>query len=422
MLVLSHFDMDHVNGVTELLNAFQVDTLVIPYLYPIERLGLIVKYYTEKRYHNLVKDPIGYFSQFDVKQIILLDRNYLSNHDQILNNNFIEPPDSKNLNIVNNDWLKAFDNLPDSDTKEEIKEIENLNHSSKKIQIKIKKRGSVKISDIWEFLFFNYDSTPDVLKTLKTCVTVDGERPFTKQELLGLLENEQANIIKEHYNKMIEKFKNSTNIKNINNTSIVLNHMPINYKYADTITYLNKKREETDLFPKIHNITNQNQINSINAFRSFQESCSFAGLNCSCYTGTLLFGDIDISEDMKQITSFFDQKLQALSVISVPHHGSKKNWDSNFLEILDTKRMEYLCPANCFCPPKCSCSTSWVVSCGYKNNFGHPDKVVLDQFMPNSKNQLFINNEMYAIHIEQRILIKSKKISSSEKMIDSLKI
>ncbi|HDR8183712.1 TPA: hypothetical protein QC116_003135 [Bacillus thuringiensis] len=409
MLVLSHFDMDHVNGVTELLNAFHVDTVVIPYLYPIERLGLIVKY-NNKKYRNLVKDPIVYFSQFNVKQIILLDRNYLSNQDQTLNNNFIKPSDSENLKIDNDDLLKAFDNLPDSDAKEEIKKIENLNHPSKQVQIKIKKRGSVIISDIWEFLFFNYDSTPDVLKTLTTCATVDEERLFDKQELLDLLENEQINIIKEQYNKMIKKFKNSTNIKNINNTSIVLNHMPINYEYASTIAYLNKKREETDLFPENHKITNQNQINSINAFRLFKESNSCTSLNYSRYTGTLLFGDINIGEDLEQITSFFDHKILELSIISVPHHGSKNNWDSKFLKILDTKKKEYLYP------------TSWVVSCGYKNNFGHPDQIVLNQFMKNNKNQLFINNELYAIHFKLLIWINPQKIYSSTKIIDGLKI
>ncbi|PGC09924.1 hypothetical protein COL99_24340 [Bacillus toyonensis] len=406
MLVLSHFDKDHVNGVTELLNNFHVHTVVIPYLYPIERLRLIAKYNNEnKGYRNLVTDPIEYFSQFNVEQIILLDRNYLSDQDQISNDNIIEPSDNENLDRDNDDLLSVFDNLPDSDIKEVIEVIENLSQSSKKVQIKIKKRGSVKINGIWEFLFFNYDSTPDVLETLTKCATVNGKRLFVKTELLDLLASNKANKINEQYKKMIKKIKTDTNIKNINNTSIVLNHMPINYEFADTFIELDKKNE---ILPKRHKKRNPKRIHSINAFKSFKESNSYTYYNDSCYVGTLLFGDINVKQDLNQIINFFDHKLHDLSIISVPHHGSKYNWDLNLFEILDTKRHKCPCPAN------------WVVSCGYGNKYGHPDQIVLKQFMPNSENQLFINNEMYALHIEQ--VVELKKISLNEKMMSGLKI
>ncbi|PHC09930.1 hypothetical protein COE99_09485 [Bacillus toyonensis] len=122
----------------------------------------------------------------------------------------------------------------------------------------------------------------------------------------------------------------------------------------------------------------------------------------------MLFGDINVKQDLNQIINFFDHKLHDLSIISVPHHGSKYNWDLNLFEILDTKRH------------KCPCPASWVVSCGYGNKYGHPDQIVLKQFMPNGKNQLFINNEMYALHIEQEVELK--KISLNEKMMSGLKI
>ncbi|WP_259418027.1 hypothetical protein [Bacillus toyonensis] len=426
MLVLSHFDKDHVNGVTELLNNFHVRTVVIPYLYPIERLSLIAKYNNENNgYRNLVTDPIEYFSQFNVEQIILLDRNYLSDQDQISNDNNIEPSDNENLDRNRDDLLSVFDNLPDSDIKEVIEEIENLSQCSKKVQIKIKKRGSVKINGIWEFLFFNYDSTPDVLETLTKCATVDGKRLFVKTDLLDLLANNKANEINKQYNQMIEKLKTDTNIKDINNTSIVLNHMPINYEFAHTHTRLVKKNV---ILPKRKRQRKKQrdskQVQSINAFKSFKNSNSYvnAKKSTSRYTGTLLFGDIDIRKDLEQITSFFTHKLPYISIISVPHHGSKNNWDPHFLNILDTKRKKDLCPTNWLFLNNWLSPTNWVVSCGYKNNYGHPDKIVLNQFMPNRKNQLFINNEMYAIHIKQKMWMKSKEISSSEKMIDSLKI
>lgn len=400
MLVLSHFDNDHVNGVTDLLNNFHIHTVVIPYLYPIERLRLIAKYKkANKEYRNLLKDPIEYFASFSVKQIILLDRHSPSNHDPILHDNIIDTSDSPNLDIDNIDLLKAFDELPDSEAKEEIKTIENLKQISKKIPIKIKKRGSVKIGDIWEFLFFNYDYTPETLNILSTFPTVDGKSLYFKQDLLDLLANKKARKIKQYYNDMIKKLKNSKNIKNINNTSIILNHIPINYEQTGTHINLNEKRKETDILPKNQKSMSAKKINSLNSFRCFKKSSSYKYFKWSCFSGTLLFGDIDTRKDLNQITNFFGYRLQNLSIISVPHHGSKYNWDPNLFKIFNTNGKNYQGPVN------------WVVSCGLVNKFGHPDYIVFKNFMPNRKNQLFINNEINEIKIQQIVLFENRKAS-----------
>jgi hypothetical protein len=77
MVVLSHFDKDHISGITALLTKFAVDTLVIPMVPLWQRLGVVFSQdrYIEKRVLDFYIDPVSAITRIpgsNVTRIILV--------------------------------------------------------------------------------------------------------------------------------------------------------------------------------------------------------------------------------------------------------------------------------------------------------------------------------------------------------------
>ena len=76
LLVISHFDSDHVNGVVDLLKGIRCKRLVIPYYSPSERLVLYaVDSSRDDEYLVLLRDPIAFFSdgeKFRIDEIVVV--------------------------------------------------------------------------------------------------------------------------------------------------------------------------------------------------------------------------------------------------------------------------------------------------------------------------------------------------------------
>ncbi|WP_189436882.1 hypothetical protein [Pseudovibrio japonicus] len=62
LLVISHFDEDHINGIVELLRAFQVKTIFLPYIPFIERIQLMLTNSTSVsiRTASFLLNPVGF--------------------------------------------------------------------------------------------------------------------------------------------------------------------------------------------------------------------------------------------------------------------------------------------------------------------------------------------------------------------------
>ncbi|KPN63045.1 hypothetical protein SAMN04488527_11049 [Aliiroseovarius crassostreae] len=82
MLLVSHFDRDHICGIPHLLHqkkGLQVDTIVIPYLDDIERIiafgrssATSAEPRAERFHEDIVVDPIGTMTQFGPRQIVMV--------------------------------------------------------------------------------------------------------------------------------------------------------------------------------------------------------------------------------------------------------------------------------------------------------------------------------------------------------------
>lgn len=81
LLCISHFDKDHVSGLAELLKDRHIDTVVIPYYTPVERL--VLGSMQERRrgeddseYHSFLSNPIAYLIEHaaSIRQVVVVHR------------------------------------------------------------------------------------------------------------------------------------------------------------------------------------------------------------------------------------------------------------------------------------------------------------------------------------------------------------
>jgi hypothetical protein len=214
-----------------------------------------------------------------------------------------------------------IENLPDGKTPE----IEN--HPKRfKERIYYKVSASIKLSyfypycipdAIWDFTFFNYKGEIKVehLEEFRACLNAFLEN----RSLTEIIRNrELVGIIKRKcYSKLVKQ----GNLKNFNNTSLVLFHRPLNSSFVSV---------GLNTYPyTIHCINQTKKL------------------------GTLLLGDINLNQTLYELINFFEHRLEKVFFALTPLHGSKKNWNNDILK-------------------KIECPTFWVASAGTYNRFGHP--------------------------------------------------
>lgn len=76
LLFLSHFDVDHVSGVSDLLKKVRVDTVVVPYLEPAAAFAVLAEAVAQERWSSelsrAVLDTIRWLSSFGVRRVVRL--------------------------------------------------------------------------------------------------------------------------------------------------------------------------------------------------------------------------------------------------------------------------------------------------------------------------------------------------------------
>lgn len=73
-LVISHFDADHVNGLSALLSCFtKTKQVFIPYMSPVERLFCAISFESEApAYYEFLSDPVLFLEQRGVVEVIIV--------------------------------------------------------------------------------------------------------------------------------------------------------------------------------------------------------------------------------------------------------------------------------------------------------------------------------------------------------------
>ena len=272
LLILSHFDRDHISGVLDLQRNYQIKCLVIPYLGPKSLLfwEFIFHFYT--------------INVAEIKEIILI----------------------KNDNDNDYDY--------DNDYHNEVS-------VSSEFKIKVKQQKNYTPSNVaWNFEFFNTSYLSVMKKKIKD---------FEKNLSIALNNSGQSNLTGNisaidifkilGLNKIIKIYDLSFKRNNRNNISLCLYHSPYK-KYVQEVQIA-------------HGLFYNTRVNCLNKIKT------------NATVGTLLTGDFSLDDSNKAscaryceflgwFNSIYDSNSDVL-FMDLPHHGSKYNWNNNFLKILN---------------------------------------------------------------------------------------
>lgn len=351
LLVISHFDADHVNGIEGLIKGIRVERIVLPYMPLLQRLALVASYdgYDEN-YNNFISNPTTYFfsnDKFDVGTVSYVEQgssrgneegqppNDNPKFDRELEEGFdlgdLSLEELENDDVVKNKIIEDDSTLDD----------ENVTYHSFNSSMKLR-------NELWEFVFYhrqtkNETDISDFQIAIDTYVIDQGGL-----DIRDLFTEDRRTKIKELYSLHIAS--------DINYSSLCMYHGPI-FKAVihASICILPITRYRRLLFPwrwRRHHRWHHNK------------------------TGTMLTGDqfLATNEDFTPFYNYFRTRLDRTEIYQVPHHGSDNNWKMmpNNLNTHDI---------GCY-----------VINHGYGRK-KHPNQIVLQNLLTYARRDVVLNNE-----------------------------
>jgi hypothetical protein len=336
LLIVSHFHRDHINRISDLLKDIDCNRVMMPYLEPAERLYLyLTTQNKDSEYINFLLDPVKFFEDKNVQQIILLGPSE-NNESNIV-------PDFEPINpeyVINGNFDGDIDKCLQESDKLKQKFLVNENISSISIDklLFFNSKGKIILLKCWEFIFFqrkyqniNFSVVQSELKEI-----------IDRNGIYSIFNFKKRSLINNIYNNY---FSNS------NLTSLVIYH-----GIMDNL--------ETLLKSKILYFLTQQTILYSNILHS----------------GTLLTGDIDINTEKKhdEIINYFNQYLKNISIFQIPHHGSDDNW---FVSTINNLNI----------------SEFYIINFGFGNIHYHPSEDVLNDILINFDKILLFNTQFSTI-------------------------
>lgn len=375
LLFLSHLHWDHVSGLERLLGRSKVQRVFLPYLNPWERLVIACsRMALPDWYLSLLRDPVSFLLEQGVEQIVLLSRSTRRDESSsmgrftdeqtsdIMDQRFYEPRPLRDLDresrdlIINNElrfnrecrWRRLFD--------------EGILRMSGHF-------GAEVYKSLWQFVLYNASVDSQKINEFKRLVLnafpncVNG----SWSDILG--SRSCLRKLRECYKSVFRGIKDADGL---NSTSLVLWHGPMNG------CKLEKSKLEYSL------LYGSDTTYALDQIVGEQVFSLVTGLKSQC-SGCLLTGDIPLSDQgaRDDLTGHLGQLCAATLICLVPHHGSTKNWDE---EVVSRFK---------------SCST-WVVSAGLRNSYGHPNKQVVYDLLK-SGGRVFWVHEQRGLRIRGNI-------------------
>lgn len=344
LLIISHFDADHVNGVVELLLDIQCKKLVIPYYDPIERLLLLATTTSiDPDYRLMLVNPIDFFSsaRFQIDEIILVGGPNDDENQEGEESIPVPPSEKKYFKNVNKESVFEIkkDTLDGAEREDEIGKINREEGKSKNYpKLQFLRKPYRITNEIWEFVFYLKQHNNSILLE-KFTSDVDSLISKKSIQIFDIFEEDNINEIKRFYRKYYGE--------NLNNTSLVTYHGPLVKLDPRGIQHL------------------------------WIESCSILGLNEPLIFGSLLTGDINISSKLSKskLLDYFKHYINEVCVFQVPHHGSLNNWP--------LKDPSGLLEFNCY-----------IINHGLGRK-NHPSTKLIEFILKNcTKGKLHLNNEV----------------------------
>lgn len=259
LFILTHLHKDHFSGISYLFKKYPPKKVVLPYLYPVERLKLILQAdFTDIESMMFLADPYGQLISY-LKE---------ANTEEVEINLIRGNPNNKAEMMVNEEIdIYINENIEGSNTYKVL-----INQYSNNIYY---------VNDYWYFKFFNLEGNSKELLLLKEQIP-----NLDAQELKKIVTD--PSLLK-NYQKKYKYIMNSYGW-DLNNSSLVIYH---------------------------------GSTTKLNTYKS----------------GTLITGDINLKRRKPKsvscsIRQFFSNEWSCIGMFSLPHHGSKDNWNKDIIKNL----------------------------------------------------------------------------------------
>lgn len=353
ILFISHFHVDHINGIKELKNRCKIKRVILPLLDDKKKYILKINNYLAKNYKDttLIDNPKHFFDEETA--IIQIEEKEEEDQDRPVN-----PDEIEDINKLNNIDKKKSGTVFSCNT-------------------------SLSYNDQWLFIPFNYKQEERFNLFNKLLEKEYPHIPLDKLDDIEVMEEYETEL-KKIYKKINGDLNVTSMILFSGMHSTHINHYDswlntsIFHRYNPLIYYFEKKYDKL-----IKQITNHNELHEKINF--LLEKCYYTIRN-NCYIETksscLYMGDINLNEDkniVKEIKSRLHLLWESIGTIQIPHHGSVHNFSD---EILSQDI-------------KCA-----IISFGTTNTFGHPSEAVIGNILRKNAIPYFVTENIETMIIQ----------------------
>lgn len=307
LLVISHFDQDHVNQVATLLRGIaSVDRVILPYLSPEERLYLYFQSMSAEdgadasgsSYAAFMADPVAFLNRYNVKEIIFIGNG--GNDGGLNDNGEINPQGPINWNVRKETQsdINGY-NLDDSNMKfnrlsTAAEYAVSSSRTKGKAEVGFYAGGRIFIDRIWEFLFYSQPVKTGHMRKVMAFKKAVYDKLKTYRKA-GMSKRMIITSIFEKYGEFAALYRTHFRDRDLNFSSVIVYHLPlvnVDILLEDDWPILSKPERN----------------------------------------GTLLLGD----SALKELNLPAEVNLSLVRFCQIPHHGAEKNWKSTIFRKLNT--------------------------------------------------------------------------------------
>ena len=318
LLILSHFDRDHISGVVRLISEFAVGTLVLPYMPLAQRLEIAFQddsYSPSDPFTDFCINPVGYLlsqEQSGLGRILFIPYSGVegpSYPEESPNPTEPAPDDELNIQYVPDD-------AEDRNDRSALR-----NEGSSSVAVEYLKPGTAIVlpAVLWEFVPYNVDNPLSMNDEFLNLVE------DKRDSLLGAgTVEDRINALKELKEAYDCSFGARSNKRNA--ISLFIYSGPIYSKHWMRPSMLNG---ESRTF--VDNPTYRSQ--QCKCMRlSRADYLGDASQSSILYTGD---GYLNTVSKLRKLVAYYGAtRIDSVGVLQVMHHGAKRNWHSGVAEAI----------------------------------------------------------------------------------------
>jgi len=378
ILIISHLHYDHVSGLEKLLQSKNVNIVVLPYLFPKERLLLkVINYNKPEWYKTFLTNPYSYLNKNkNVKKIIVINGDDDSNDYSVSFSDEFPPLNDK---LIRENNIQINLEVSSKATRSQIEEDDGQIKFDDKRLLLMKDKGYISISQMY-FSFFNYkiNNNQKVInfeKQIKKLKIND-----TKSLLTKLQDPKKRELIKKSY-EILRKDLNITSLATYQGFVLPFS----NKKHSVYVYDINTSRDYfiNNLFCSSCNcfidahfhgqfIEDYKCKFNFDCFCDCHKHC-----NCSKMVGTLLLGDIKLdykTTKRKEMFTHFTKLLPSVKLVQLSHHGAKNGWNDDLINQIQRNSI-------------------YIAVHGTNNKYHHPHKNVLIKLAESNRKYISVTEK-----------------------------